>query len=182
MYNSLLGERRCDIIYNILVKKKGLDRDGTGRTRNIIAKEMGLSPSAIDRCNFLFELGDRIMEIVDSKNIQETLAITIVRYMSVPTRDLLFYHVYKHNTVFTEKCLEEILACDKRGEMTQEMLSWIVEKCEREKEAEKERRKERRAKVTIPGDVIASFFPESYTEVQIEAEIINLLKMQKAQQ
>ena len=163
--NLLPSERAksISIKYDILMKRKGLERDGSGRTRNTVAKEMGVSPSLIDRCRFLYGLGDRIMEVVDLGNIRETLAVNKVRFMNATARDLLFSRIRRHNTVFTERCLDEVLAYDKRGELTQDLLDRIVERHEKKKEAAKERRKEQGTIPTIPGAAIARYFPKTYT-------------------
>ncbi len=180
---KLLPSERAKSIgirYYIILKRRALedDKDG-GRTRNLIAKEFGVSPAKISQCLNLYNLGDLLMEMVDQKRLNESLAYTLVYQMSNPVRDMIEDILCQNSRVkLEEECLKEILAADKAGTITKDSFAEIVFRHEDMQTRSKEEKVTRRTSSTIHPE-IARFFPPNYTGAQIEDAMIWLLNKNK---
>ena len=77
------------------------------------------------------------MDAVDSKFIQETSAIDKVYPMRIPTRNLILARISSHGTVFSDKCLSEILSYDRLSKITPDLFTEIINRYENEKKRKK---------------------------------------------
>ncbi len=165
------------IKYNILAKRRAY---GDGRSVRLIAKEFGMSPATVSRCLNLYDLGPHLMDYVDKKKLKEKLAIAKVYPMRKSTREKIYYSIHDHDTSFDEKCLDMILAADRKDILTQEMFDDIVSRYMGERDREKASKKTNgNAAPTIPAGAIMNYFPASYTGVQIEEKLLKLLEQNK---
>lgn len=169
------------IKYNILMKRRNLGTvSEEGRTRNVIAKEFGMSPTAISRCLALYKLGEQFMELVDQKKISEGLATEKVSQLSEKARDMVIARIVNYGTKFDASVLDELIEEDKVRFLTQEKFDEIVDRYEKRKEAEKEKSKQQKGVKSIQFDSrIADYFPASYTSSQIQAAVFKLLEKSK---
>lgn len=172
--------KSISIKYSILLKRRKLGKDeGNARTREIIAKELGISSAKVSQCLKLNDLGSSLMDMVDLGRIKETHAVNIVHQMSVPVREMIEHILWVEKDLkFDEPCLNEILAEDKAGAVTQEKFEEIVYRHESKRLEEKKEKATRRRTSVIRPD-IARFFPSDYTGVQVEDAVVWLLNKHK---
>ncbi len=180
---KLLPSERAKSIgirYYIILKRRALedDKDG-GRTRSLIAKEFGVSPAKISQCLNLYNLGDLLMDMVDQKRLNESLAFSLVYKMSSPVREMIEDILCQNGRIkLEEDCLKEILAADRAGAITKESFEEIVYRHEGMRERAKEEKVTRRPTSSIRPD-IARFFPPNYTGAQIEDAMVWILNKNK---
>ncbi len=172
---KLLPSERAGYVYlkyNILDKRRLY---GNGNRARRLAKEFGMSEKTIFRCLNLYELGPRIMEAVDDKKLKEASAADKIYPMRKTTQKMLIVAVYEHDISFDDKCLDKILEADRKEELSQEMFDDIVSSYLKEKNMTHNTTK----KNPIFSPKILSYFPQSYSNAQVEVEILNLLEQNK---
>ncbi len=184
---SLLPSEKATAVYmkyTILMKRRGGLRDCDGRTRTLIAKDIGMSEASISRCLHLYDLGEEFLNMIDNKRLKETLGSTLVYFMKPDTRMMVLNSVLAEKRAFDKKCLEMILEEDKRGGLTQERYDDIVNRYFEELEQKRGRKKEPPVEHIYSKPVVFAdydrFFPNgrNYSDQVKDAVIKKLLSSQ----
>ena len=160
-------------------KKLELQTDSTSsqvgtklRTDEIIAQQTGSSRNQVQRFVRLNELVPEIQEKVDSKEIAFSPAVELSYLTHDEQKQFLDAMDYSQNTPSLSQA-QRLKKLSREGKCTQEAMRSIMS----------EEKKEEQERITLSSDTLRKYFPRSYTPLQMQQTIINLLEQwQKKQQ
>jgi ParB family chromosome partitioning protein len=128
-----------------------------------IGETAGESAKTVQRYIWLSRLSDQLLEMVDNKKIGIVQAVDL-SFLSEDSQQLVWVALDELKTGILAAQSAKLKECDKNGELTFPMVKLILEQ---EKPVQR--------KVVIKSDRISNYFPESYSQEEIEKVIYKLL-------
>lgn len=143
------------------------DQNLAGRvSRDILAKEVGESSKQIQRYIRLTELQPKLLDLVDSKRLNFTVAVDI-SYIDKEIQNWLYDYIDANGTIIPNQVKTLRKAIDSGTVMTQQKMVSILNECIKPKSTAKN--------VTFSGKKLEKYFPESYTAADVEKIVFELL-------
>ena len=144
------------------------DQNLAGRgSRDILAKEVGESSKQIQRYIRLTELQPKLLDLVDSKRLNFTVAVDI-SYIDKEIQNWLYDYIDANGTIIPNQVKTLRKAIDSGTVMTQQKMVSILNECIKPKSTAKN--------VTFSGKKLEKYFPESYTAADVEKIVFELLE------
>lgn len=144
------------------------DQNLAGRvSRDILAKEVGESSKQIQRYIRLIELQPKLLDLVDSKRLNFTVAVDI-SYIDKEIQNWLYDYIDANGTIIPNQVKTLRKAIDSGTVMTQQKMVSILNECIKPKSTAKN--------VTFSGKKLEKYFPESYTAADVEKIVFELLE------
>lgn len=144
------------------------DQNLAGRvSRDILAKEVGESSKQIQRYIRLTELQPKLLDLVDSKRLNFTVAVDI-SYIDKEIQNWLYDYIDANGTIIPNQVKTLRKAIDSGTVMTQQKMVSILNECIKPKSTVKN--------VTFSGKKLEKYFPESYTAADVEKIVFELLE------
>lgn len=144
------------------------DQNLAGRvSRDILAKEVGESSKQIQRYIRLTELQPKLLDLVDSKRLNFTVAVDI-SYIDKEIQNWLYDYIDANGTIIPNQVKMLRKAIDSGTVMTQQKMVSILNECIKPKSTAKN--------VTFSGKKLEKYFPESYTAADVEKIVFELLE------
>ena len=136
-------------------------------SRDLLAEEMGESSKQIQRYIRLTELQPKLLDMVDSKHLNFTVAVDI-SYIDKEIQSWLYDYIDANGTIIPNqvKTLRKVI--DSGTVMTQQKMVSILNECIKPKSTAKN--------VTFSGKKLERYFPESYTATDVEKIVFELLE------
>lgn len=134
-----------------------------GLTLDEIGEAAGESGKTVQRYIWLSRLSEPLLELIDKKKLGIMQGVDI-SFLSEESQRSVFLMIQKKSISITVKQASKLKEYEKNGQLTLEMVEEILSE---------ERLKKR--KVTIQSDRIRQYFPDSYSDKEIEKVIISLL-------
>jgi ParB family chromosome partitioning protein len=128
-----------------------------------IGETAGESAKTVQRYIWLSRLSDQLLEMVDNKKIGIVQAVDL-SFLNEDSQQLVWVALDELKTGISAAQSARLKECDKNGELTFPMVKLILEQ---EKPVQR--------KVVIKSDRISNYFPESYSQEEIEKVIYKLL-------
>lgn len=148
------------------------DQNLAGRvSRDILAKEVGESSKQIQRYIRLTELQPKLLDLVDSKRLNFTVAVDI-SYIDKEIQNWLYDYIDANGTIIPNQVKTLRKAIDSGTVMTQQKMVSILNECIKPKSTAKN--------VTFSGKKLEKYFPESYTAADVEKIVFELLEEWKS--
>ena len=142
------------------------DQNLAGRvSRDILAKEVGESSKQIQRYIRLTELQPKLLDLVDSKRLNFTVAVDI-SYIDKEIQNWLYDYIDANGTIIPNQVKTLRKAIDSGTVMTQQKMVSILNECIKPKSTAKN--------VTFSGKKLEKYFPESYTAADVEKIVFEL--------
>lgn len=138
-----------------------------GLTLDEIGEAAGESGKTVQRYIWLSRLSEPLLELIDKKKLGIMQGVDI-SFLSEESQRSVFLMIQKKSISITVKQASKLKEYEKNGQLTLEMVEEILSE---------ERLKKR--KVTIQSDRIRQYFPDSYSDKEIEKVIISLLDQWK---
>ena len=148
------------------------DQNLAGRvSRDILAKEVGESSKQIQRYIRLTELQPKLLDLVDSKRLNFTVAVDI-SYIDKEIQNWLYDYIDANGTIIPNqvKTLRKVI--DSGTVMTQQKMVSILNDCIKPKSTAKN--------VTFSGKKLEKYFSASYTAADVEKIVFELLEEWKS--
>ena len=136
-------------------------------SRDILAKEVGESSKQIQRYIRLTELQPKLLDLVDSKRLNFTVAVDI-SYIDKEIQNWLYDYIDANGTIIPNQVKTLRKAIDSGTVMTQQKMVSILNECIKPKSTAKN--------VTFSGKKLEKYFPESYTAADVEKIVFELLE------
>ena len=144
------------------------DQNLAGRvSRDILAKEVGESSKQIQRYIRLTELQPKLLDLVDSKRLNFTVAVDI-SYIDKEIQNWLYDYIDANGTIIPNQVKTLRKAIDSGTVMTQQKMVSILNEYIKPKSTAKN--------VTFSGKKLEKYFPESYTAADVEKIVFELLE------
>ena len=144
------------------------DQNLAGRvSRDILAKEVGESSKQIQRYIRLTELQPKLLDLVDSKRLNFTVAVDI-SYIDKEIQNWLYDYIDANGAIIPNQVKTLRKAIDSGTVMTQQKMVSILNECIKPKSTAKN--------VTFSGKKLEKYFPESYTAADVEKIVFELLE------
>ena len=148
------------------------DQNLAGRvSRDILAKEVGESSKQIQRYIRLTELQPKLLDLVDSKRLNFTVAVDI-SYIDKEIQNWLYDYIDANGTIIPNQVKTLRKAIDSGTVMTQQKMVSILNECIKPKSTAKN--------VTFSGKKLEKYFPASYTAADVEKIVFELLEEWKS--
>lgn len=148
------------------------DQNLAGRvSRDILAKEVGESSKQIQRYIRLTELQPKLLDLVDSKRLNFTVAVDI-SYIDKEIQHWLYDYIDANGTIIPNQVKTLRKAIDSGTVMTQQKMVSILNECIKPKNTAKN--------VTFSGKKLEKYFPASYTAADVEKIVFELLEEWKS--
>lgn len=144
-----------------------IDQNLAGRvSRDILAEEVGESSKQIQRYIRLTELQPKLLDLVDNKRLNFTVAVDI-SYIDKEIQNWLYDYIDANGIIIPNqvKALRKAIATG--IVMTQQKMVSILNECIKPKSTAKN--------VTFSGKKLEKYFPASYTSADIEKIVFELL-------
>ena len=152
---------------------KNASQNGTNkRSDELLASEVGISRNQIQRYIRLTELIPELLELVDKKKLQFTVAVDI-SYLDREIQKWIYEYIRDNGFIKPG----QISALRKHLEtetISQNFMIWIFNNCIAPKTQNR--------KVTISEKKLTKYFPLEYSEEQMERIIVSLLEKWKTEQ
>ena len=153
----------CDQVGHKLDSKKSIQK---------VAEDAGESKTQVQRYIRLTELLPEVQKKVDSKEIAFSPAVELSYLTRDEQKQFLDAMDYSQNTPSLSQA-QRLKKLSREGKCTQEAMRSIMS----------EEKKEEQERITLSSDTLRKYFPRSYTPLQMQQTIINLLEQwQKKQQ
>lgn len=153
----------CDQVGHKLDSKKSIQK---------VAEDAGESKTQVQRYIRLTELLPEVQKKVDSKEIAFSPAVELSYLTHDEQKQFLDAMDYSQNTPSLSQA-QRLKKLSREGKCTQEAMRSIMS----------EEKKEEQERITLSSDTLRKYFPRSYTPLQMQQTIINLLEQwQKKQQ
>lgn len=148
------------------------DQNLAGRvSRDILAEEVGESSKQIQRYIRLTELQPKLLDLVDSKRLNFTVAVDI-SYIDKEIQNWLYDYIDANGTIIPNQVKTLRKAIDSGTVMTQQKMVSILNDCIKPKSTAKN--------VTFSGKKLEKYFPASYTAADVEKIVFELLEEWKS--
>lgn len=144
-----------------------IDQNLAGRvSRDILAEEVGESSKQIQRYIRLTELQPKLLDLVDNKRLNFSVAVDI-SYIDKEIQNWLYDYIDANGTIIPNqvKALRKAIATG--TVMTQQKMVSILNECIKPKSTAKN--------VTFSGKKLEKYFPASYTSADVEKIVFELL-------
>lgn len=145
-------------------------KKGGGSTLDEVGETAGESGKTVQRYVWLARLSDDLLELVDAKKIGIAQGVEI-SFLSEEQQQYVLVVLQETGATVSGAQAAKLKEYGKNGELTLPMVRLILTE---------EKPKER--KVTLKGDKISRYFPEDYSDDDIEGVIIRLLEDWKNKQ
>ena len=139
-------------------------KKGTGNSLDEVGEAAGESGKTVQRYIWLSRLSDELLEMVDKKKIGLVQGVDI-SFLTEQTQEWVQVIMEETGTNISTVQSAKLKEYGKKGELTMPMVRLILTE---------EKPKER--KVTLKAEKISRYFPEEYSESEIENVIIELLE------
>ena len=139
-------------------------KKGTGNSLDEVGEAAGESGKTVQRYIWLARLSDELLEMVDKKKIGLVQGVDI-SFLTEQAQEWVQVIMKETGTNISTVQSAKLKEYGKKGELTMPMVRLI-----RTEEMPKER------KVTLKAEKISRYFPEEYSESEIENVIIELLE------
>lgn len=144
-----------------------IDQNLAGRvSRDILAEEVGESSKQIQRYIRLTELQPKLLDLVDNKRLNFTVAVDI-SYIDKEIQNWLYDYIDANGTIIPNQVKALRKAIVTGTVMTQQKMVSILNECIKPKSTAKN--------VTFSGKKLEKYFPPSYTSADIEKIVFELL-------
>lgn len=148
------------------------DQKLSGRvSRDLLAEEMGESSKQIQRYIRLTELQPKLLDLVDSKRLNFTVAVDI-SYIDKEIQNWLYDYIDANGIIIPNQVKTLRKAIDSGTIMTQQKMVSILNECIKPKNTAKN--------VTFSGKKLEKYFPASYTAADVEKIVFELLEEWKS--
>ena len=141
-----------------------------GSTLDEVGSKAGESGKTVQRYLWLARLSDDLLELVDQKKIGMVQGVDL-SFLDLQAQKWVFDIIQATRVVITSKQSAELKEYGKKQELTPAMVQLILME-----------KKQKPRKIQIKEDKIRQFFPESYSNEQIETIIYELLEEWKDRQ
>lgn len=141
-----------------------------GSTLDEVGSKAGESGKTVQRYLWLARLSDDLLELVDQKKIGMVQGVDL-SFLDLQAQKWVFDIIQATRVVITSKQSAELKEYGKKQELTPAMVQLILME-----------KKQKPRKIQIKEDKIRQFFPESYSNEQIETVIYELLEEWKDRQ
>ena len=141
-----------------------------GSTLDEVGAKAGESGKTVQRYLWLARLSDDLLELVDQKKIGMVQGVDL-SFLDLQAQKWFFDIIQATRVVITSKQSAELKEYGKKQELTPAMVQLILME-----------KKQKPRKIQIKEDKIRQFFPESYSNEQIETVIYELLEEWKDRQ
>ena len=141
-------------------------------SRDILAGQVGQSAKQIQRYIRLTYLIPELLDFVDEKKLQFTVAVNI-SYIDAEVQNWLYEYICKYGSIKAEQ-ITALRQQITTGNISREILFHLL------KNDEKEKSKTR--KITLPEKKLKTYFPPEYSTEDIEQVIVQLLEEWKDKQ
>lgn len=145
-------------------------KKGVGNSLDEVGKTAGESGKTVQRYIWLARLNDGLLELVDRKKIGMVQGVD-VSFLNMKYQGWVLEVLQETSAVMTTAQSAKLKEYGKNQELTMAMVRLILTE-----------EKPRSRKVTIKADKIGQFFPENYSNEQIETVIYELLEEWKNRQ
>lgn len=153
----------CDQVGHKLDSKKSIQK---------VAEDAGESKTQVQRYIRLTELLPEVQKKVDSKEIAFSPAVELSYLTHDEQKQFLDAMDYSQNTPSLSQA-QRLKKLSREGKCTKDAMRSIMS----------EEKKEEQERITLSSDTLRKYFPRSYTPLQMQQTIINLLEQwQKKQQ
>lgn len=139
-------------------------KKGTGNSLDEVGEAAGESGKTVQRYIWLARLSDELLEMVDKKKIGLVQGVDI-SFLTEQAQEWVQVIMEETGTNISTVQSAKLKEYGKKGELTMPMVRLILTE---------EKPKER--KVTLKAEKISRYFPEEYSESEIETVIIELLE------
>lgn len=148
------------------MKYKAMKHQGKrgGSTLDEVGSKAGESGKTVQRYLWLARLSDDLLELVDQKKIGMVQGVDL-SFLDLQAQKWVFDIIQATRVVITSKQSAELKEYGKKQELTPAMVQLILME-----------KKQKPRKIQIKEDKIRQFFPESYSNEQIETVIYELLE------
>ena len=141
-----------------------------GSTLDEVGSKAGESGKTVQRYLWLARLSDDLLELVDQKKIGMVQGVDL-SFLDLQAQKWVFDIIQATRIVITSKQSAELKEYGKKQKLTPAMVQLILME-----------KKQKPRKIQIKEDKIRQFFPESYSNEQIETVIYELLEEWKDRQ
>ncbi|WP_288617649.1 ParB/RepB/Spo0J family partition protein [uncultured Eubacterium sp.] len=142
-------------------------------SRDLLAEEMGQSSKQIQRYIRLTNLQPKLLDMVDNKRLNFTIAVDI-SYIDKEIQSWLYDYIDANGTIIPNQVRTLRKEIASGTVMTQFKMVSILNDCIKPKSTAKN--------VTFSGKKLEKFFPESYTAADVEKIVFELLEEWKNRQ
>lgn len=139
-------------------------KKGAGNSLDEVGEAAGESGKTVQRYIWLFRLSDELLEMVDKKKIGLVQGVDI-SFLTEQAQEWVQIIMEETGTNISTVQSAKLKEYGKKGELTMPMVRLILTE---------EKPKER--KITLKAEKISRYFPEEYSESEIENVIIELLE------
>ena len=136
-------------------------------SRDLLAEEMGESSKQIQRYIRLTNLQPKLLDMVDNKRLNFTIAVDI-SYIDREIQSWLYDYIDANGTIIPNQVKTLRKAIASGVVMTQQKMIGILNDCIKPKSTAKN--------VTFSGRKLEKYFPESYTAADVEKIVFELLE------
>jgi ParB family chromosome partitioning protein len=134
-----------------------------GYTLGEIGEQAGESPKTVQRYIWLSRLSEGLLELIDEKKIGIMQGVDI-SFMGDESQEWVLEAINEEYVPITTAQSAKLKECDTNGELTKAMVKLILEK-----------HKPIERKVVIKPEKINSYFPDTFSQEDIENVIYSLL-------
>ena len=139
-------------------------KKGTGNSLDEVGEAAGESGKTVQRYIWLARLSDELLEMVDKKKIGLVQGVDI-SFLTEQAQEWVQVIMEETGTNISTVQSAKLKEYGKKGELTMPMVRLILTE-----------EKPRERKVTLKAEKISRYFPEEYSESEIENVIIELLE------
>ena len=139
-------------------------KKGTGNSLDEVGEAAGESGKTVQRYIWLARLSDELLEMVDKKKIGLVQGVDI-SFLTEQAQEWVQVIMEETGTNISTVQSAKLKEYGKKGELTMPMVRLILTE-----------EKPRERKVTLKAEKISRYFPEEYSESEIEKVIIELLE------
>ena len=145
-------------------------KKGTGNSLDEVGEAAGESGKTVQRYIWLARLSDELLEMVDKKKIGLVQGVDI-SFLTEQAQEWVQVIMEETGTNISTVQSAKLKEYGKKGELTMPMVRLILTE-----------EKPRERKVTLKAEKISRYFPEEYSESEIENVIIELLEERQKKQ
>ena len=139
-------------------------KKGTGNSLDEVGEAAGESGKTVQRYIWLARLSDELLEMVDKKKIGLVQGVDI-SFLTEQAQEWVQVILEETGAAISTSQSSKLKEYGKKGELTMPMVRLILTE-----------EKPRERKVTLKAEKISRYFPEEYSESEIENVIIELLE------
>ena len=136
-------------------------------SRDVLAEQVGESSKQIQRYNRLTELILNLLELVDKKKLNFTVAVDI-SYIDKEIQTWLYDYICANGNVTPDQIRVLRKELNNGAAMTQQKMVFILNECLRPKKTSRS--------ITFSETKLKKYFPAEYTTSEIEQVLVQLLE------